>query len=370
MKILILTLAMLVTFNFSASGQGTVFTYQGRLTENTLAANGTFQMQFALYDAAEAGSQIGTDIDHSNVSVTNGTFTVQLDFGSAFSGPARFLEIRVRKTAGDAYITLTPRQMITSSPHAIRSISSGSADSMSSACVLCITDAHIESIAGNKVTGSVPNADAAATAAAVTGVVPIANGGTGSSTKNFVDLSNDQTVGGNKTFSGNVSVSGSGVLSGNGSGLTNLNSSVVANAPLTGNGTSGSPLGIASPLTVKDSDNPARNPFAASVNNSGIVFTNVNGSGITLVIESMSGFVAVSAASGGLNIGVTIGNDTFGRTFQIGPSLIYNIPNSNPVAFYNHQLRLYVPQGQRLELTLPSGLNRDIQLSGYYVSIP
>ena len=370
MKTIVLIFAVLTSLSFSASGQATGFTFQGRLTENSLAATGTFQMQFALYDASEAGSQIGTDIDHPNVSVTNGTFTVQLDFGSAFSGAARFLEIRVRKAAGDEYVTLNPRQMITSSPHAIRSISAGVSDSLSSECVLCITDANIQSIAGSKVTGSVPNADAALTAAAVTGVVPIANGGTGSSTKNFVDLSNDQTVAGNKTFSGNVSVTGSGVLSGNGSGLTNLNASVVANAPLTGNGTAASPLGIASPLTIKDADNPARNPFTASVSSDGVVFTNVTGSGVTLVIETMSGYIAVSPTSGGLNIGITIGTTTFGRTFQIGPSLIYNIPGSNAVAFYNHQLRLYVPQGQRLELALPPGLSREVQLSGYYVSIP
>lgn len=36
----------------------------------------------------------------------------------------------------------------------------------------------------------------------VSGVLPIANGGTGSSTKNFVDLTSAQTVGGTKTFSG------------------------------------------------------------------------------------------------------------------------------------------------------------------------
>lgn len=42
---------------------------------------------------------------------------------------------------------------------------------------------------------------------AVTGVLAIANGGTGSSTQNFVDLSNTQSVAGNKTFSGNTTFS-------------------------------------------------------------------------------------------------------------------------------------------------------------------
>jgi hypothetical protein len=38
----------------------------------------------------------------------------------------------------------------------------------------------------------------------LTGVLPVANGGTGSATQNFVDLTNTQTVGGAKTFSNTV----------------------------------------------------------------------------------------------------------------------------------------------------------------------
>jgi hypothetical protein len=38
----------------------------------------------------------------------------------------------------------------------------------------------------------------------LTGVLPVANGGTGSATQNFVDLTNTQTVGGAKTFSSTV----------------------------------------------------------------------------------------------------------------------------------------------------------------------
>ncbi|MCZ2485086.1 beta strand repeat-containing protein [Aquirufa antheringensis] len=43
----------------------------------------------------------------------------------------------------------------------------------------------------------------------VTNVLPLANGGTGSSTKNFVDLTSAQTVAGTKSFSGNVVVGAS-----------------------------------------------------------------------------------------------------------------------------------------------------------------
>jgi hypothetical protein len=49
------------------------------------------------------------------------------------------------------------------------------------------------------------NATTATTAGNVTGIVGIANGGTNSATKNFVDLINAQTIGGNKTFTNTVS---------------------------------------------------------------------------------------------------------------------------------------------------------------------
>jgi hypothetical protein len=42
----------------------------------------------------------------------------------------------------------------------------------------------------------------------LTGVLPVANGGTGSATQNFVDLTNTQTVGGAKTFSNTVTFNG------------------------------------------------------------------------------------------------------------------------------------------------------------------
>lgn len=55
----------------------------------------------------------------------------------------------------------------------------------------------------------VDNRVASGTATNVSGVVAIANGGTGSSTQNFVDLTTAQTVSGVKTFSNNLVVNGS-----------------------------------------------------------------------------------------------------------------------------------------------------------------
>jgi len=57
-------------------------------------------------------------------------------------------------------------------------------------------------------------------ASKVTGILPIANGGTNSSTQNFVDLTNIQTVAGNKSFSGSTTMQGS--LTGNNSNTSTI----------------------------------------------------------------------------------------------------------------------------------------------------
>lgn len=97
------------------------------------------------------------------------------------------------------------------------------ADTLSAACDKCVTDAQINSIAARKITGSVPNADNAATAGNVPGIVTIANGDTGSATKNFVDTTTAQTVGGNKTFNNTMTVNAFSA----GSGGLNMNDNIV-----------------------------------------------------------------------------------------------------------------------------------------------
>lgn len=97
----------------------TAFTYQGSLTDNGQPANGVYDFRFDLYDAADTGALLGT-VTVDDVTVTRGTFTVQLDYGSgAFNGQARWLEIAVRLgTSTDTYTTLAPRQALTAAPYA------------------------------------------------------------------------------------------------------------------------------------------------------------------------------------------------------------------------------------------------------------
>jgi len=100
---------------------GTAFTYQGYLASGGAEANGNHDFQFALYDAANGGSQVGVTVTKTDVAVASGSFTVTLDFGAgAFNGDARWLEIGVRTSgSGGLYTTLTPRQRLTPTPYAL-----------------------------------------------------------------------------------------------------------------------------------------------------------------------------------------------------------------------------------------------------------
>ena len=105
----------------AAFAQTTAFTYQGKLTDSGTPQT-TYQMQFKLFDAVSGGSQTGATITNSSVEISSGVFTVSLDFGAAaFNGADRFLEIAVKKNAGDPFTILTPRQKLTSAPYSITS---------------------------------------------------------------------------------------------------------------------------------------------------------------------------------------------------------------------------------------------------------
>lgn len=124
-----LTLAFIIFLSaITSHAQSSSFTYQGKLNDNNAAANGTYEMQFSLFD--ENGNQIGTTNIVNNVSVSNGIFTVRITFGTlAFDGNPRFLEIGVRPAGSqNPFTILAPRQSVLSSPYSIRSLTAATAD--------------------------------------------------------------------------------------------------------------------------------------------------------------------------------------------------------------------------------------------------
>ena len=84
---LLVAIALAISLSASAAfAQTSSFTYQGRLTDGGTAANGNYDLQFALFDSLSGGTQVGSTQALNTVAVTGGVFTVTLDFGaSSFS---------------------------------------------------------------------------------------------------------------------------------------------------------------------------------------------------------------------------------------------------------------------------------------------
>src|SRR5439155_878300 len=152
----------------ATQGPTTSFTYQGRLTDGGAPANNNYDLQFTLWDSAVGGTQqphpAPATLTKTNVAVTGGVFSVLLDFGvSAFPGADRFLEVGVRPGGtGGVFTILPPRQQMSPAADALQTIKAAAADSLSSACSGCVTDAQISSVAASKLTGTIPETSLAA----------------------------------------------------------------------------------------------------------------------------------------------------------------------------------------------------------------
>ncbi len=115
----VLFTGVLSTLVLPALAQSTAFTYQGRLNDGANPANGKYDLTFALFNVVSGAGQVGNTLTNSTTGVSNGLFTVTLDFGNQFPGANRWLEIAVRTNGGGAFTTLAPRQPITPTPYAI-----------------------------------------------------------------------------------------------------------------------------------------------------------------------------------------------------------------------------------------------------------
>jgi hypothetical protein len=199
---ILITLTALGILASVAVAQPTAFTYQGRLGDGATPANGTYDLRFSVWTNSSGPAQVGVALTISATTVSNGFFTVSLDFGAGiFTGEERWLEIGVRTNGGGAFATLNPRQRFTSTPYAITA---------------------------GSVTGVVPNASLAGTYSNAVTFNNAANQFTGAFTGNGGGLSNvnAQTVGG--FLPGSFwQLSGNNVLAGQFLGSTNAQALVL-----------------------------------------------------------------------------------------------------------------------------------------------
>ena len=76
----VLVSCLLLT-SVTAIAQGTTFTYQGRLAENGTTPTGNYDLTFAVFDTLMDGTLVSSTLTNTPTLVSNGLFTVTLDFG-------------------------------------------------------------------------------------------------------------------------------------------------------------------------------------------------------------------------------------------------------------------------------------------------
>jgi N-acetylneuraminic acid mutarotase len=125
-KITFIVLLIGAGIDVTGHAQGTAFTYQGRLNDGASAASGIYDLRFTIYDLPGAGSMIAGPVTNAAVAMSNGLFTVALDFGAVFNGAARWLEIGVRpRGSASDFTPLAPRQSISPTPYAMFATTAG-----------------------------------------------------------------------------------------------------------------------------------------------------------------------------------------------------------------------------------------------------
>ena len=113
-----------------AEAQGitrSTFAYQGRLTDGGQNYTGPATFRCTLFTAATGGTVVAGPLTVSGT-VTNGVFTVPLDFGVVEPQGRRWVEIEVSTPANPVFQMLTPRQPVDVVPRAASAIRAESAE--------------------------------------------------------------------------------------------------------------------------------------------------------------------------------------------------------------------------------------------------
>lgn len=121
-----LVVASIVHSSVLAAALSSAFTYQGRLQDGSQLVTGRYDLRFALFDSATGGGMVGSALTNLATPVSQGVFTVSLDFGTGvWDGNDRWLEMAVRTNGTGLFLPLAPRQPLAPVPYAQYAPSAG-----------------------------------------------------------------------------------------------------------------------------------------------------------------------------------------------------------------------------------------------------
>jgi hypothetical protein len=211
------------------------------------------------------------------------------------------------------------------------------------------------------------------TATSYSGVLPLANGGTGSASQNFVDITTNQTVAGTKTFSSDLKVNGVTVGTGGGSaasaeyntavGLkalvnnTGWGNTAVGRETLTVNANSNNTaVGYkALTLNVNGNNNVAVGSSALAVDTDGNINTAI---GAGTLRNNISGSRNTAIGAYALTVNKTGSNNTaLGSTADVGSD---NLSNATAIGFnaiVNASNKIQLGDGSVTAVQLGTGIN-------------
>jgi photosystem II stability/assembly factor-like uncharacterized protein len=223
MKIKSFTLLALLAFStldlqFStARAQGTAFSYQGQLQNNSQPANGTYDFFFTLYSTNLTGVPIAGPVTNTAIAVSNGLFSTSIDFGNTYSGESNWLEIAVSTNQANVFAILPPRQQLFPVPYAITAANLSGAVSSAQLPASVITNGA----SGVNVSGTFNGNGSGLTSLPIAVVTNMETGVTlsGTFSGNGSSLTSLPPAVVTNTETG---VTLSGTFSGNGSGITNV----------------------------------------------------------------------------------------------------------------------------------------------------
>jgi hypothetical protein len=176
-----------------------------------------------------SGNTAGAPIAVAPVAVSNGVFTVTLDFGAgAFTGANRWLELGVRANgSAAAYSVLSPRQPVTSTPYAIQSLNAATAVTANSATTATTANSAATATSATNFTGSLTGDVTGTQGATVVSSVAgqsAANVAGGASAANAATSANTASAIVRRDASGNFTAGTvTATFSGSGASLTSLN---------------------------------------------------------------------------------------------------------------------------------------------------